>query len=77
MNMPLVQIQAFSRNLQPVHVPEHSRRERSVLEEIYSHALYIARGHLLDTLERLVQPELTIEVDFLPRKVRHLSLIHI
>src|SRR6185369_2165536 len=46
---PLVQVQAFARNLQAVHVAEYRRRERTVPKQIRRHSLHVFLRHAFDS----------------------------
>src|SRR5687768_14098884 len=63
--------EALPRNLQAVDGTQHGRRQRSFAEQIAGDALYVVAGHPLDAFQRLVEPELAIEVDLLPGEVGH------
>src|SRR4051812_24800431 len=50
---------------------DHGRGQRAVREEIARDAGHVLGGDALDARERLVEPEVTLEVNLLPRQVRH------
>ena len=50
---------------------QHGGGQRPVREQIARDALHVRVGHALDARERLIEPEMAIEVDLLPRQVRH------
>src|SRR5262245_32205699 len=66
-----VEVEPPPRQLQPVHISQDRRRQRVVPEEIDGDALQLLRSDPLDPSQRLVEAELPVEVDLLPREVRH------
>src|SRR5262245_37225095 len=67
--IPLLQAQPIGRNHQAVHVPEHRRRQRAVLEEVGRDPLDVLGRDLVDPLQCLVETNLPIEVDLLTCEV--------
>src|SRR4029079_2105510 len=65
------QIQLGSRELQAVLLSKHRGAERSVREQVARDADDVFGRDALYALDRLVEAELAVEVDLLPREVRH------
>src|SRR5688500_14591965 len=63
--------QALPRNLQAVDGTQHRRRQRIIGKQVAGDALDVVAGHPLDAFQRLIEPELAIEVDLLPGEVGH------
>ena len=65
----LAQIQLLGRQLQAVLLAEHRGAQRSAGEQLARDADDVFGRHALDALDRLVEPELAIEIHLLPRQV--------
>src|SRR6185369_4223117 len=65
------QIQLGPRELQAVLLSQHRGAERSVREQVARDADDVLGRDALDALDCLVETELAVEVNLLPREVRH------
>src|SRR5687767_9545411 len=61
----------FPGNLEAVDRAEHGGRQGLVGKQVACHAQDVVLSHALHALERFVQAEVPVEVDLLPRQVRH------
>ena len=67
----LIQLQPLHGNLQAVDVAEYRRRDGTVLKQFHRNTLDILGRDAIDALKGFVETELPVEIDFLPRDVRH------